>query len=84
MAVNLPPASSECTTTVQPAKPGAPPMQFAHKTARATDGKTRIDYGPTSVITDPKEGKMMILDHVTKEVRTPPDSGRSAGTAEAA
>ena len=47
-------------------------MEFAHKTARAADGKVRTDFGATSVITDPKAGKMMILDHVKKEVRTIP------------
>jgi hypothetical protein len=40
--------------------------------ARAGDGKMRTDYGPTSVITDPASGKMMLLDHVKKEVRTLP------------
>ena len=72
MAVTLPPASAECTTTVQPAQPGAAPQQFGYKTARAADGKMRTDYGATSVITDPKAGKMMLLDHVKKEVRTLP------------
>jgi hypothetical protein len=72
VAVNLPSASAECTTTVQPAQPGASPQQFGYKTARAADGKTRTDYGATSVITDPKAGKMMLLDHVKKEVRTLP------------
>jgi hypothetical protein len=69
---SLPPASAECVTTLQPAQPGAPAQQFNYKMARAGDGKMRMDYGPTSVITDPAAGKMMLLDHVKKEVQEVP------------
>jgi hypothetical protein len=51
---------------------------MAYTMSRAADGKTRIDYGNTSVITDPAAQKMTILDHVAKEVRTlplPPQAG---------
>lgn len=30
----------------------------------------RVDYGNTSVITDPANGKTIVLDHIRKEVRT--------------
>jgi hypothetical protein len=51
---------------------GAPPQQMPYKMSRASDGKMRIDYGGTSVITDPATGKMIVLDHAAKEVRTLP------------
>jgi hypothetical protein len=57
-------------TTLQPPEPEAAAQQFTYKMARAGDGKMRMDYGDTSVITDPSAGKMMLLDHVKKEVRT--------------
>jgi len=43
--------------------------------ARSATGQIRIDYGPTSVITNPSSGVTLLLDHVKKEVRaipTPP------------
>lgn len=57
---------------MQPAQPGAPAQQIGYKVARASDGKMRIDYGTTSVITDPASGKAILLDHVKKEARTIP------------
>jgi hypothetical protein len=69
---SLPPVSAECVTTLQLAQPGAPPQQFTHKLARASDGRMRIDYGLTSVIMNPAAGKATLLDHVKKEVHTFP------------
>src|SRR5690349_18649322 len=63
----LPAASADCETTVQLAQPGSLPQKMAYTMSRAADGKTRIDYGNTSVITDPNTQKMTILDHVAKE-----------------
>ena len=48
------------------------PQKMAYTMSRAADGKMRVDYGNTSVITDPNTQKMTILDHVAKEVRTIP------------
>jgi len=51
---------------------------MAYTMSRAADGKMRVDYGSTSVITDPNTQKMTILDHLAKEVRTiplPPQAG---------
>jgi hypothetical protein len=39
---------------------------------RSGDGKTRIDSGNTSVITDPRAQQVMVLDHLTKEARILP------------
>ena len=39
---------------------------------RAGDGKMRIDYGDTSMITDPAEKQSILLDHVRKEARVMP------------
>jgi hypothetical protein len=39
---------------------------------RSGDGKTRIDSGSTSVITDPKAQQVTVLDHLTKEARIMP------------
>lgn len=49
-----------------------PPQQVTSKLARASDGRMRIDYGNTSVITNPATGQAAMLDHVKKEVRTIP------------
>ncbi|MDE3164175.1 MAG: hypothetical protein KGN36_00060 [Acidobacteriota bacterium] len=69
---SLPAASAECTATTQPAQPGAPAQQMGYNIARSGDGKMRIDYGATSVITDPASGKAILLDHLKKEARTIP------------
>jgi hypothetical protein len=62
-----PPASSSCTTTMQLAQPGAPPQQSASQMLRSSAGQTRVDTGDTSIITDPKAAKTIILNHATKE-----------------
>ena len=44
---------------------------------RASDGKTRVDCGNTSIITDPAAGKTILLDHLKQEahvIPTPPQS----------
>jgi hypothetical protein len=68
----LPAACAECTTTLQLAAPGRVPAQIAFKMARSITGQMRIDYGPTSVISNPAAGVMQLLDHIKKEVRTIP------------
>lgn len=45
---------------------------MAYKMSRSADGKMRIDYGTTSVITNPASGQMLLLDHLKKEVRAIP------------
>jgi hypothetical protein len=68
--VSLPPACTECTSTLQSAKPGSLPQKISYKMSRSADGKMRVDYGNTSVITNPATGQTVLLDHVKKEVRT--------------
>ena len=68
----MPPATGQCVTTLQPSQPGAPPQQSASQVFRGSDGKTRVDSGDTSVITDPSTGKSIVLDHVTKQARIIP------------
>lgn len=70
--VSLPPLSAEGETLLQRAQPGSPPQQTPWKMFRASDGKTRVDRGNTSVITDPAAQKTVILDHLKKEARTLP------------
>lgn len=54
---------------MQSLAPNAPPVQAASKIIRSADGKMRMDYGNTSIITDPKAGQQMLLDHLTKEAK---------------
>ena len=67
-----PAGCADCVTTLQLAKPGALPQSIPYKVQRAADGKMRLDYGPTSIITDPAAQKMTLLNHLTKEVKILP------------
>ncbi len=62
----LPPLTAEFTSVLQPAKPGSPPAQSASSLLRAGDGKTRVDSGTTSLISNPATGETTLLDHVKK------------------
>jgi hypothetical protein len=66
----LPPACAECVTTLLSAVPGSLPSKLAYTMARASDGRMRIDYGTSSVITNPATGQTILLDHLKLEVRT--------------
>ncbi len=52
--------------------PKAPELPSPTKVFRAPDGKMRVDAGNVSTIADPATNKMMILDHVKKEVKVVP------------
>ena len=52
--------------TLQPVKAGAPPTTSQYTYTRATDGKTRVDSGNLSVITNPATAQTIVLDHVKK------------------
>ena len=67
-----PPVCGDCLTMTQAAQPDVKPQQFPSKLFRAGDGKTRIDYGDTSMITDPAKQQSILLDHVKKEARVLP------------
>ncbi len=49
-----------------------PPVQSASQVTRASDGKMRMDYGNTSVITNPATQQAILLDHVKQEARVIP------------
>lgn len=72
---SLPGACTECTSTLQLAAPGSTPTQIGYSMARSATGQMRVDYGATSVITNPATGVTLLLDHAKQEVRaipTPP------------
>lgn len=68
----LPAGCADCVSTLQLAKAGAGPQSIPYKVQRAVDGRMRLDYGPTSVITDPAAQKMTVLNHLTQEARILP------------
>ncbi len=70
--LSLPPASGECLTVIQPARPGSAAQQSVSKVFRSADGKMRIDSGNTSVIMDPARQQTILLDHLKKEARVVP------------
>src|ERR1019366_527021 len=69
---SLPPACADCTATLQSSQPGSLPQKMSYSMSRSADGKMRIDYPNSSVITNPATGQMQLLDHVKKEVTTIP------------
>jgi hypothetical protein len=77
----MPPATAEYTSALQSSKPGAPPVQSAYRISRASDGKTRVDSGSTSVISNPAAGHSIVLDHLKKTALvtpTPPPAPQPA------
>jgi hypothetical protein len=52
-------------SAAQPGAPAPPPIPW--KVLRSSDGKTRLDFGAKSVISDPASGKAIVLDHLKKE-----------------
>ena len=66
-----PPSCSECASKTQPAA-GGPPTQSASRMWRSGDGKTRIDTGTSSVISDPVSQHTIVLDHAKKEAMVIP------------
>ena len=77
-----PPVTAEYTSAVQPPKPGAQPVQSAFRFSRATDGKTRVDSGNLSVISNPAAGQTIVLDHVKKTATiqaAPPPAPQAPG-----
>jgi hypothetical protein len=60
---------AECIETTQHALPGALPLESQIRRFRAADGKLRVDFGKTSIITDPATGERILLDHLLREAR---------------
>ena len=69
-----PPVTAEYTSALQGPQPNVPPVQSAYRFCRATDGKTRVDTGNTSVISNPATGQTILLDHVKKTATIHPAS----------
>ncbi|HEY3838765.1 MAG TPA: hypothetical protein VGL72_19445 [Bryobacteraceae bacterium] len=71
----VPPVTANYANTLQGAQAKAPPVQSAYKFFRASDGKTRVDSGNLSVISNPATAQSIVLDHVKKTATvqaTPP------------
>ena len=69
----MPPALADCLTTFQ--SPAGMVSQPSPSTLlRSLDGKMRIDLGATSVITNPVDAVVILLDHVKMEARVLPMS----------
>lgn len=68
----LPPVTAEYANTLQPPKAGDPPTNSAHRFSRAADGKTRVDSGNISVITNPATAQTILLDHAKKTATIQP------------
>ena len=64
-----PPLTADCVTTVEFKQPGLIPQQFGWKMLRSLDGKLRVDFGNTSVITIPALKQTITLDHLKREAR---------------
>jgi hypothetical protein len=57
---------------MHPPQPGAAPQQSTSQMLQSSAGQTRIDTPDTSIITDPKAAKTIVLNHVTKEATVIP------------
>lgn len=55
---------------MQSATPGSLPQVSPSSILRSASGQMRIDFGMTSIITDPSSLKSIVLDHVKKEALT--------------
>ena len=69
----MPSALADCLTTFQSAA-GVVSQPSPSALLRSLDGKMRVDLGATSVITNPKEAVVILLDHVKMEARVLPMS----------
>ena len=69
----MPPALADCVTTFQSAA-GMVSQPSPSTLLRSLDGKMRVDLGATSVITNPAEAVVILLDHLKLEARILPMS----------
>jgi hypothetical protein len=67
----MPPALADCLTTFQSAA-GMVSQPSPSTLLRSLDGKMRVDLGATSVITNPVDAVVILLDHVKLEARVLP------------
>ena len=85
---SLPPACAQCINTLQLAAPGSLPQESPWSLLRSAEGRLRLNFGNTSIITDPIAGVRMYLDHLAQTVRimplTPPTPPGMPGMPQAA
>jgi hypothetical protein len=70
--IALPPVTAEYSSTLQQAGGKLPAAQSQYRFSRAADGKTRVDTGNTSVISNPAASQTIVLDHVKKTATIQP------------
>jgi hypothetical protein len=70
--VALPPVTAEYGSTLQQAGGQSPAAQSTYRFSRAADGKTRVDSGNLSVISNPAAAQTIVLDHVKKTATIQP------------
>jgi hypothetical protein len=68
----LPPVTAEYASTLQRAGGQSPAGQSQYRFSRAADGKTRVDSGNMSVISNPASAQTIVLDHVNKTATIQP------------
>lgn len=66
---SLPAACADCLETTVLAQIGAIPIQLAMQQFRSIEGKIRINFGTTSLITNPLTQVRILLDHIALEAR---------------
>ena len=76
--VALPPVTAEYASTLQQAGGQSPAAQSQYRFSRATDGKTRVDSGNMSVISNPAAAQTIVLDHVKKTATIQPSPSPAA------
>lgn len=69
---SLPPVTAEYTSTFQQTGSESPGTQSSHCFSRAADGKTRVDSGNTSVISNPAAGQTIVLNHLMQTATIQP------------
>jgi hypothetical protein len=68
----LPPVTVEYANTLQAAGAKAAAVQPPYKFARAADGRTRVDSGNISLISNPQTSQTILLDHAKKTATVQP------------
>jgi hypothetical protein len=68
----LPPVTAEYASTFKRAGTQFPATQSSFQFSRSADGKTRVDSGNTSVISNPAAAQTIVLDHLKKTATIQP------------
>src|SRR5271165_1284903 len=70
--VALPPVTAEYASTLHRTGAQFPTARSSYRFSRAADGKTRVDSGDMSVISNPAAAQTIVLDHVKKTATIQP------------